>query len=66
MKNKLASGAPVPPGVIVAVLLVILALAGFMGWKTFGGGSAASSEKVPLNVEQIKKDFQSGSGFGNR
>ncbi len=48
-------------GVIVAAIVIVLALVGMFGWRTIKSGG--QTEKVPIDINKIKEDFQK-NGMG--
>ena len=65
LANSASAKQSLPIGVVIGVIVVLLALLGFFGWKIMNGGAPQEGEKVKIDLEQVKKDMKNGGGFGD-
>ncbi len=62
MANSVSAKSPLSPAVIVAVLVVVVVILGYFGWKAVGGET--SSDRVPIDIKKVRENFQQ-NGIGH-
>ena len=50
---------PIPIGIAVTAIVLVIAIAAVIGWKVFGGsGSPAEGSKVTIDLNKVKEDMK--------
>jgi hypothetical protein len=62
LANKTPRNTPVSPVLMAVVVVILVAIAGLIGWKTVGGSAAPAPVHVDIN--KVKADIKV-NGFGH-